>query len=124
MRRLRPGAAVVSAGAFRATIGQDGAGIPRYAAAATETKTPSGRIDGRLVEAAAARRAARRAKASVTFFRVGAGKATLALEPSVHAPLFLASVPIASLVAGVAVIHGESDLPPPDLVTTLRVLLI
>jgi hypothetical protein len=56
---------------------------------------------------------------------VSAGKVIPDLDPSNHAPLFLATASLVSPVVNVTFTHREGDLPPPlDLITTLRVLLI
>jgi hypothetical protein len=52
-------------------------------------------------------------------------KAMLDLDQADHTPLVLAVAPIFALVPGVSVNHARGDLPPPpDLITTLGVLLI
>jgi hypothetical protein len=52
-------------------------------------------------------------------------KAVLDLDQSEHAPLLLAVAPVLAVVPGVSFVHARGDVPPPpDLVTTLGVLLI
>jgi hypothetical protein len=56
---------------------------------------------------------------------ITAVKATLDLNHADHTPLFLSTAPIFELVPAMCVHHARGDLPPPpDLVTTLGVLLI
>lgn len=56
---------------------------------------------------------------------IAAVKALLDLDRADHTPLFLAAAPIFELVPGVSFDHARGNLPPPpDLVTTLGVLLI
>jgi len=56
---------------------------------------------------------------------VSVAKATLDLDLSDQTPSFLATAPTASPVGGFSLNHGGGDVPPPpDLVTTLGVLLI
>jgi hypothetical protein len=56
---------------------------------------------------------------------IAAVKAVLDLDRADHTPLFLATVPAFVLAPGVSFDHARGDLPPPpDLVTTLGVLLI
>ena len=52
-------------------------------------------------------------------------KAVLDLDQAGHTPLFLAAVPRMAVVPAVSFDHARGELPPPpDLVTTLGVLLI
>jgi hypothetical protein len=56
---------------------------------------------------------------------IAAVKALLDLDQAGHSPLFLAAVPAFVQVPSVSFDHARGDLPPPpDLVTTLGVLLI
>jgi hypothetical protein len=56
---------------------------------------------------------------------ITAAKATLDLDQAEHTPLFLSIAAIFDLVPAMCVDHARGDLPPPpDLVTTLGVLLI
>ena len=56
---------------------------------------------------------------------ISAAKAVLDLDCADHMPLFLAALPILAVVPAVSFDHARGDLPPPpDLVTTLGVLLI
>ena len=52
-------------------------------------------------------------------------KAVLDLDQAAHTPLFLAAVPRMAVISAVSFDHARGELPPPpDLVTTLGVLLI
>ena len=52
-------------------------------------------------------------------------KALLDLDQADHTPLFLAAAPIFANVPGICFDLNRGDLPPPpDLITTLGVLLI
>jgi hypothetical protein len=55
---------------------------------------------------------------------IAAVKVLLDLDQADHTPLFLAALPAFVLVPGVSFDHARGDPPPPDLVTTLGVLLI
>jgi hypothetical protein len=56
---------------------------------------------------------------------IAAAKAVLDLDQADHTPLFLAALPIVAVVPAVSFDHARGDLPPPpDLITTLGVLLI